>query len=208
MAVYSEFGKIEYIIAHLPNVKWIQCYSADKLQNDLLQKFQGQKLIAVYANLNGYLQALTRPANIVDLTYMGGSTLVEFERDVLQLFFEGIGTMEYRSFPVWEMKRHSVFDYPLDDMLFNKSLFIDIADQIKSIAFKDMILNDVKVTKTDVASFCPSRFEEEKLNKAGSRNDLPAMLTFCTEESKIHFVGSAIEYYQIRVEKAESKQRR
>ena len=65
-----------YNIVRIEDSTWNWCYSALELQELLNELCRGQKLLRWMAELVGYAEATPRGANFLDLSYMGGNTLL------------------------------------------------------------------------------------------------------------------------------------
>ena len=120
------------------------------------------------------------------MSYMGGTALVVFEKTVLQLAIHVEGMIEYRHFPIWEMRLRRVFDYAPDDMVMADRYFFNAID------------HDVSYDYT--WAFPQPNFDEEKADKAAEGNNLPAEIAIYTESCVVRFLGSDLEYYLVYFE--------
>ena len=58
-------------------------YSIDEIERILFERFMWNRLEKVYVNLNGYLYSRTYDNDLIDLSYMGGDTLLVFDNGCL-----------------------------------------------------------------------------------------------------------------------------
>ena len=115
--IYYQFGKQPYTVISLPDAEWVFSYSAKKFETELNKHLKGQKLRSVYIALSGYLDSMYKTADYIDLSCIGGTALIIFEKLVLQLAIHAEGMVEYRIFPDREVKMEAVFDYPTENAL-------------------------------------------------------------------------------------------
>lgn len=99
MSDYGYGEKIEYLTIRLPDTDRNWCYSAEMLKAELNSLLVGQRIQAVCVSLAGFVYALYHAPNIIDLSYLGGSSLLLFEKTALELSFYAVGMLEYRLFP-------------------------------------------------------------------------------------------------------------
>lgn len=194
---YLQQGKHNYYIAALPDVEWTYSYSAKKFEKELNRLFAGKKLRAIYVDLDGYLEALSSHTNYIDLSYMGGTSLVAFEKTVLQLAIHAEGMIEYRLFPVWEMNLRKVFAYPPDDMVMADNYFYNVLEHDISFDYTDEELLRIDVKGTSTWPFSQPGFDKTAAVLASKKNDLPAEITLHMGSCIIRFLGSDLEYYVV-----------
>lgn len=195
--VFSINEKLKYSIIDLPDTLWKYSYSAKALQEELNALFARQTLKSVYVGLDGYLESMHSKTNSIDLTYMGGSSLAVFEKAVLQLIIHVEGMIEYRYFPIWEMKHHEVFDYPPDDMALSDKYFFDAANHEITYEYANKRVNHIAVSGTDSWGFFQPIFDETAAEAAAKENDLPTEIAIRTDDCAVRFVGDSIEYYYV-----------
>lgn len=200
MPIYLSYGKQKYTIADLPDVEWAYSYSAKEFEKELNDLFAGQTLKAIYVDLDGYLEALSSCKDCIDMSYMGGTALVVFEKTVLQLAIHVEGMIEYRHFPIWEMRLRRVFDYAPDDMVMADRYFFNAIDHDVSYDYTDKETKNISVKGTDTWAFPQPNFDEEKADKAAEGNNLPAEIAIYTESCVVRFLGSDLEYYLVYFE--------
>ena len=194
-------GKVEYYLAILPENEWAYSYSAECLQKELRSLLIGQKLRAVYVDLDGYLQSMHNDVNVIDLSYMGGPALIGFEKTVLQLKIHVEGMIEYRYFPVWELNLRRKFDYPPDDMLMSEKYYFDIANHENTVLYAGKNVDDILVYGTDTWGFSQPHFDETTADFAVKKNDLPTEIAVHTDKCLLRFVADDLEYYWVILEK-------
>ena len=96
MAVYADDGKLKYLIVDFPDTEWKYSYSAKDFQKKLNVLFAGQTLKSIYVGLDGYLESMHSKTDFIDLSYMGGTSLVVFEKAVFQLIIDVEGMIKYK----------------------------------------------------------------------------------------------------------------
>ena len=129
---YGYGEKIEYLTIRLPDTERNWCYSAEMLKAELNSLLVGQRIQAVCVSLEGCVYALYHAPDIIDLSYLGGSSLLLFEKTALELSFYAVGMLEYRLFPVWEAKLRRVYGYVPRESLPSDDLFIDASKEYKA----------------------------------------------------------------------------
>jgi hypothetical protein len=193
--IFSQNEKLKYSIVDLPDTPWKYSYSAKALQAELNALFAKQTLRSIYVGLDGYLESMHSETNFIDLSYMGGTSLVVFEKVVFQLDIAVEGMIEYRCFPIWEMKYHEVFDYPPNDMVLSDKYFFNAANHEITCDYANKSINDIVVIGTDTWGFLQPTFDEAAAAAAAKENDLPGEIALRTDDCVIRFVGDSIEYY-------------
>lgn len=201
--MYKYYGKQKYLTAVLPDAEWIYSYSAIQLQAELNKLFSGKKLKAIYVSLDGYLEAMHNKVNVIDLSYMGGTALVVFEKTVLQLAIHVEGMFEYRCFPVWEMKLRENYDYPPEDMVMSDRYFFNVADHEITYEYNDKTVHSFTVKGTDTWGFPQPNFDEVIAEEAAQKCDLPGEIILHTNSCDIRFPGDDMEYFWVIFERAQ-----
>ena len=198
---YFGYGKHKYSIISLPDKEWTYSYSATKFQSELCTLFTGKKLTEIYLELGGYLDSGHNDINLIDLTYMGGSALVLFEKSVLHLNIHVEGMIEYRHFPIWEMNIQNVYDYPPDDLFRSNNYFINVTQHELTFDYFGANVNNITVIGNDTWGFSQPRFDSEIAEAAAEKSDLPTEIVLHTNDCNIRFIGDSIEYYWLRFDK-------
>lgn len=200
--MYFGWGKRKYTIIDVQGQEWIPCYSAKQLERELQTQLCGQKLCAVLADLNGYLEARRRDKDIIDLSFIGGPTVFVFERTVFQVCVEVSGILRYRCFPVWEMVVKQAYGYPPEDMVFSERYYIDIGENDLSVRFRNQTAIGIIVSETpdDSYGFASSYFNRELLNEAAEKRELPSEVSILFDGFRIRIEGDIIENYRIFLE--------
>lgn len=194
--VYSEFGKQPYTVFTLPDAEWTYSYSANKLENELAKHFKRQKLRSIYISLSGYLDSMYSTTDYIDLSCIGGTTLIIFDKLVLQLAIHAEGMFEHRIFPVRDMKMEAVYDYPTENALVAGNGYFNLQDSSVSLEYAEKRVESVSVKGTGLwGGFYLPGFDEETAELAALENDLPSEIQFRTEAGVIRLVGDSIEYY-------------
>ena len=191
---YLNYGKQKYSIATFPSVEWKYSYSAKELEKELSNVLVGQRIKAIYVDLDGYRESLQSKTDFIDLSYMGGTALAVFEKTVLQLMIRVEGMIEYRLFPIWEMRLRRVLDYPPDDMVMADKYFFNAREHDISFDYTDKQVDRITVKGTNTWPFSQSNFDESLAEIAAKKNDLPAEIVLYTESCNICFLGSDLEY--------------
>ena len=196
--VYSQFGKQPYTIITQPDAEWEYSYSANKLETELSKNFKGQKLKSVYIALSGYLGSLYSTADCIDLSCIGGTALIIFDKLALQLAIHAEGMVEYRIFPVRDIKMKAVYDYPTENALMAGNGYFNLQDSSVSLEYAEKRVESVSVEGTGLWSgFYLPGFDEEAAELAARENDLPSEIQFRAETGVIRFEGDSIEYYRL-----------
>ena len=197
---YLQYGKQEYVIATLPDVEWKCCYSAKGLEEELNRTINGHHIKAIYVGLDGYLESMHSKTNFIDLSYMGGTSLILFEKVVLQLAIHTEGMIEYRFFPIWDLRLRKVFDYPPDDMGLSDKYFYNTINHDITYGYLDEKVRSISVKGTSAWAFSQPFFDETIAEVAADKNDLPAEIAFWTDSCVVRFIGDYIEYYYVSFE--------
>jgi hypothetical protein len=192
-----KYDKQRYAIVTLPDVEWTYSYSAKEYEKDLNKMLKGQNIKAIYVYLYGYLEAFSNHRNYIDMSYLGGTVLVVCDKTVLQLAIHVEGMIEYRSFPIWEMRLREVYDYVPAEMAMAHRCFFNAKDHDISFDYTDKEIKGVIVKGTDMWPIWLKNFNEEKGNEAEKKNDLPAEIVLYTESCTIRFLGDEMEYYVV-----------
>ncbi|MGN0611402.1 MAG: hypothetical protein ACI4JI_06415 [Ruminiclostridium sp.] len=199
------FGKIEYTIIDIPEKvggeEWKWCYSARKLQQELQQKFKGQRLKAVYVDLEGYLESSHNGTDLIDLSCESGGCKVFFDNAVLELGLHVEGQFEYRIVPLDVVKTRDVKDYPPNDFRTPACCYFDIQKHDITVKIADQIISDIRVAGTDTWCFSLDDFDEAEAELASYTKDLPAEIDLCTDTYTICLIGDYIEYFYLKIEK-------
>jgi len=202
--MYSYYEKLKYYTAVLPDTEWTYSYSAEELQTELRERFAGTKLRGIYVSLDGYLEALHSSVNTIDLSYMGGTAIIIFDKTVLQLEIYAEGMIEYRCFPAWEMKLREVYDYPPEDMICSEKYYFNAADHEVEFEYTNSLVENISVKGCDTWGFDQSGFDAERAKKAAEKNDLPAEIVLHTDVCEIRIVGEKLEFFWVFFKKKQS----
>ena len=197
---YLHFEKQDYVIATLPDTEWNCSYSAIGLEEELNLAITGQRVKAIYVDLDGYLESVHSKTNLIDLSCMGGTSLIVFEKSVLQLAIHTEGMIEYRIFPIWDIRLRKAFDYPPEDMLLTDKYFYNAIKHDLTYDYSEKKVRSISVRGTNSWAFSQPFFNETIAEAAAEKNDLPAEIAFLTDLCVVRFVGDSIEYYFVSFE--------
>ena len=200
---YFRFGKRCYSVMQLPDVEWRFSYSATELEKELNRVFSGQVLKEIYVSLEGYLESLGSTTDYIDMSCLGGTSLLVFDSTVLQLAIHAEGMIEYRRFPTYQMSSQLVFDYPPEDMAVTGKYFFNVLGHAVSVDYTGKKAIGISVKRTDAFPFSLAGFDEAKGEEAEKKNDLPSEIDFHTGTCSIRFIGADTEYYVVRFETVE-----
>lgn len=206
MPIYAEYGRVHYTVVSIENYEKQWSYSTTELKKTLEETCLNQKLERVYVHLNGYLQAFHYEDNEIDLTYMGGPTLLVFEKVAIVIDIMGEGLVRFGMFPIWELKRRDVFDYSPDDMLMNETYYFDAGSRLH-LEFENqrVLAVSVKATTIGRAFNTGHGFDRDKADCAEKAGELPNAVEFhLANGNTVYLVGDDIENYWVGVAPAES----
>ena len=206
--MYVRDRKEKNSIVVFPDVKWEYCYSAKRLQMKLNSLLAGQRVMGIYVELFGYLESFHWGRDYIDLSYLGGTTFIVFDKTVLQLAIHVEGMIEYRVFPASELTIQEKFDYAPDDMVLSGKYFFNVANHDVTYEYEGTRVTGVVIKRTDDWLFSLSGFDGSLAAVAAKKNDLPSEITIMTDECKIKFLGDVIEYYWVLFENPLSQQDR
>lgn len=194
---YGYGEKIEYLTIRLPDTERNWCYSAEMLKAELNSLLVGQRIQAVCVSLEGCVYALYHAPDIIDLSYLGGSSLLLFEKTALELSFYAVGMLEYRLFPVWEAKLRRVYGYVPRESLPSDDLFIDASKCDITNDFAGKRISGAKIIGADYWSIDSSSFDAEKAGAAAEKSDLPAEIILSFDGGRIRFESEEMENYRV-----------
>ena len=203
--------KVEFYtikIDSLKDLEWV--YSAMDFERVLLEELKAQKLNRLFVSLYGYfgyLDSSKRSDICWDFSYMGGTLLVILDRSVLELVIHAEGMMEYRIFPIHELKYlvNGRIDYPPSDTgLKGDSYYYDLGKEINGKCFGASI-ESIEVETTDVYPFDLSGFDETLAQASEKRGDLPTSVELkFANNVKLALLGDEIEYFCVKFEDGEN----
>lgn len=174
-------------------------YTVDELQALLMKKFLRQKLKKMYIDLNGYLESLDLDAHKIDLSYMGGATLLVFEEECIQFLFHGEGMFCCRCFPVSHLTVTERQDYPPDDLWLNERYVHDVSTDF-ILPYENQVVSEIIVKGTNTWGFSQPWFDSEKAALLAWQGKLPNYIDFQLENGNhLWFQGCPIEYYVLGI---------
>ena len=193
--------KRSYNIIRIEESKWNWCYSADELEKTLYDLCRGQKLLCCMAELQGYLDAVLRGDNCLDLSYMGGNTLMVFDKIVVEFDIRVEGLIGYRVAKPWNTHIRPVNDRIPEDYITNPIYFCNVKSDF-GFDYEGHTVCDVKIDHTNSWGFSAKDFDEEIANAAAKANDLPKVIHF-TLSNGVDFclIADQLEYYMIELRK-------
>lgn len=194
---YGYGEKIEYLTIRLPDTERNWCYSAEMLKAELNSLLVGQRIQAVCVSLEGCVYALYHAPDIIDLSYLGGSSLLLFEKTALELSFYAVGMLKYRLFPVWEAKLRRVYGYVPRESLSSDNLFIDASKCDITHDFAGRQISGAEIIGADYWSIDNSSFDAEKAGAAAEKSDLPAEIILSFDGGRIRFESEEMENYRV-----------
>ena len=196
--------KVEFYTIKIDSSKKLEwVYSAINFEKVLLEEFKEQKLNRLFVSLYGYLDSSKRSDVCWDFSYMGGSLLAIFDQSVLELVIHTEGMIEYRIFPIYELKYlvNGRIDYPpLDTGLKGDSHYYDLGKEINGKYF-GVPVETIEIGTTNAYPFDLSGFDENLAQEAEKRGDLPTGVKLEFENNvKLELLGDAIEYFYVKIE--------
>lgn len=197
--------KIEFLTIQMPNPKYIQCYSAKMLQWHLTKLCSQQKLRKAYVSLSGYLGYLDTVRDVgrtksCDFTYFGGTVILQLDTVVICLIVHGEGLVEYAVCKPWEIKLRKHYDFPPEGWSFEDNHFYDLGEQF-FCTYENALVSTIEVPSVDYYPFNLSRYDEEKLDAAAEKGDLPSGIRFkLANQVTFSLLGSDLEYFYMCVE--------
>ncbi len=198
-------GAITYYVASFPEKEWTWCYSAREFERLLNSRLAGQKLRTILLDFGGWNNGLRYDVNVIDMSVIGHSSLLLFEKEVLELYVHTLGMVSYRFYPAEEViLKQELYTGKLPEILdLGVPAFVDISINPITYDFKDKPLKAVRVTPSFAWAFEIKGFDESLAEQAAEKNDLPDEVIFYTEHAAIRF-SSDVEYYWIYIEKPET----
>jgi len=198
--VYEYYGKVSYarICIDHPDRAWSYC--ADALKAELEQACLHQRLTGLYVNLNGYLDAFAHDEFIIDLTYLGGPTLLLFEKTAVEIDIHGEGLVQYRILPMHNLKIKKLVGYPPDDMGSNETYFFDAAFHFQMEFWKQTVTG-ITVKGTNTRAFNASfGFDAALADEAERCSALPNEIAFhLSDGNTVYLQGDELENYQVGI---------
>ena len=196
-----------YYIVRIEGDEWTWCYSAKELEQTLTRVCFDQKLLKIMAELHGYVDADRRHANSLDLTYMGGKTLLIFEKIVVELEIFTEGQIRYRISNPWDMNIRPKFGRIPHDYITNRIYFCDVKEDF-DLEYEGRIAIGAIVKPTDGWNFDLIGFAEKKAEIAAKANDLPAAVYIPLDNDVIIYLYADImEGYTIKLLQFEKERR-
>ena len=188
-----------YNIVRMEDSTWNWCYSALELQELLNELCRGQKLLRWMAELVGYAEATPRGDNFLDLSYMGGNTLLIFSDVVLEFDIRVEGLIGYRFCKPWNVHIRPVNDRIPEDYITNPIYFCDLKDDFQ-LEYVGSTVQEVDVESTDSWGFPAVGFDEEKASAAAEAKDLPNEIHFMLDNDvELCLYADQLEYYMIEL---------
>lgn len=146
-------------------------YSIDEIERILYERFMRSRLEKVYVELNGYLYSRTYDDNLIDLSYMGGDTLLVFDNGCLNLMFHGDG-----------MFRCRILDRPLE--------VVECFEKVEEY-----------VDCVDEYPFLSHNFNANKVHFYAEMEKLPSKICLQLKNGNVlFFQGDSIEYYYLGID--------
>ena len=193
------YRKHHYNIIRIEDSEWNWCYSADELEKTLNDLCRGQKLLHCMAELCGYLEAAVRGDNFLDLSYMGGNTLMIFDKTVIEFDIRVEGLIGYRIVKPWNMSIRPIYDYIPEGYVTNPIYFCDVKNKFK-LEYEGQTVCDVKIDHTNTWGFPATGFDDEKANIAAEANDLPNAIHFALSNGvDFSLLADTLEFYMIEL---------
>ena len=191
--------KMSYNIIRIENSEWHWCYSAKELEKVLNDLCRGQKFLRCMAELRGYLYMVRRSENYLDLSDMGGHTLIIFDKAVIEFDIRVEGLIGYRIAKPWDLHIHPVYDYVPSDYITDSIYFCDVKNDFE-LDFECHTVCNIQVDNTDTWGFSAKGFDEELADAAAKTNDLPQAIHFMLDNNvDFYLMADQIEYYMIEL---------
>ena len=191
--------RCSYNIVRIENSTWNWCYSAQELQVILNELCCGQKLLRWMAELVGYADATPRGSNFLDLSYMGGNTLLIFSDVILEFDIRVKGLIGYRFCKPWNVHIRPVTDCIPEDYITNPVYFCYLKDDFQ-LEYVGSTVQEVTVESTDSWGFSAVGFDEEKASAAAEAKDLPNEIHFMLDNVvELCLYADQLEYYMIEL---------
>ena len=188
-----------YNIVRIEDSTWNWCYSALELQELLNELCRGQKLLRWMAELVGYAEATPRGNNFLDLSYMGGNTLLIFSDVVLEFDIRVEGLIGYRFCKPWNVHIRPVNDRIPEDYITNPIYFCDLKNDFQ-LEYAGSTVQEVTVETIDSWGFSAVGFDEEKASAAAEAKDLPNEIHFMLDNDvELCLYADQLEYYMIEL---------
>lgn len=191
--------KIKYYKLKINNKDYQILYSVDEVERMIFENFMWRRLEKVYVNLEGYLYSSKYDDNLIDLSYMGGDTILVFDNACLGLMFHADGILKYK-----------ITDKPSEIIecceeihectVYKDDCYCDISQQF-TLAFENQTLMKSYVFGTNCSPFYTSDFNMKKAQFYADMNKLPSRICFKLKNGNVFYIqGDEIEYYCIGIE--------
>lgn len=195
----NRYELIHYLIAYTDHKECEWCYRAEDLEKELNEVCRNQRLNKVYVSLVGYYDAFAYHKNKIDLTYMGGPSLLIFDKCAIELDIWGEGLIKYRIIPIWDIRIKHRFDRFPEDMYSEDNYFYDASETIY-LKYEQGIVESVAVESTGTYSFEAKGINTELLHMSSESHQLPNNIIFNLDNGKsISFIADYIENYFFEV---------
>lgn len=198
------YPKIRYTDFKIPDTmegngsEW--CYSARDFEGGLKDRFEGQKLVAVYVELRGYLEGRIS-ADPFDLLCDGSGCILIIGESLIELGLHAEGQFRYRILPLCAAETRTTKDYPPNGYYEFLNCYFNINDLDTPVTVADQEIQQIEVKGTDMWCFNTESFDSEKAQRSADKKDLPAEIVIRTDDFTVRLLGDCIEYYHLILER-------
>ncbi len=191
---WENCGKAEYFRFEVPDKPYEWCYSAKRLEGELNDILNGDRLNAIYVNGHNYADPLKVKENYVSY-YLGSRVYLDFEQWQIDILAHAMGLFEIRIFERHEVKRTRSFDR-LEDP---DNVLCDTGYIFKH-SYAGQMVQSVKVKSTKWFPWEACGFDKCKLSDPV---ELPASLFFDLENKNRLTIAGGDDDFMIKVEPSE-----
>ena len=189
-----------YRISGLPD-NWEWCYSARAFQKQLNQFTKELVLEKLYVYLDSYLNRRGDNSQCLDLSFIGGYSLLVFNKLAIAFALHVKGMIEYSIFSPSQIHVEEKFDYIPDRYALEYSDLVELKDYFDEEYSEERIAK-VEVHHTNMWGFHLDGFDEDRADIAASANDLPERIVFYLANGvQVKLICDDLEYCYITVER-------
>jgi hypothetical protein len=201
MELFDEKKKYHFDrVFGLPD-NWEWCYSARDFQKQLNQLTKGLVLEKLYVYLDSYLDRSGDNPKCLNLSFVGGYSLLIFNKLAIAFVLHVEGMVEYSIFSPNQIRIEEKYDYMPDRYDPSYADLIELKDYFEEEYSEKRVIK-AEVKHTDMWGFRLEGFDVECAKKAADANDLPERIVFhLSNNVHLKLICDDLEYCYIIVEK-------
>lgn len=192
-----EYSVIEFSEQDEP-MQW--CYSAKELEKELGKTLKDKIIQNIYVTLSGYIDSCHNNTDCIDLSCEAGGCIIVFDDIVLDMSIHVEGQLSYRFVPKEMVTIQTVTGAVPTQYHGIENGFFDIKNHDISYHIDGAQLQNLSVKATNIWAFSDIGQDENLLEAAAQKNDLPAEVDLFTDKCIIRIIADELEYYRILLE--------